>query len=88
MSLLPIILPSGVIAVYGDGVPQSGTGIIATEQFLFGVVDKVWDGGEVYVYGGDTIMFNQKDIIDRLVYGNAHYTLLPARLVTIEEPLP
>lgn len=85
MSALPITLPNGVIAIYGDGVRESASGVIATEAYLFGYVDKVWDGGEVYVYGGDSVMFAKKDIIDRVVYTSGTYTLVPARLVTKED---
>jgi hypothetical protein len=89
MSALPIILPEGVIAVYGAGLATASvSGLVSTEGLLFGVVDKVWDGGEIFVYGGDSVMFSEKSIIGRLSYTSGTYTLVPARLVTKEEPAP
>jgi hypothetical protein len=87
MSAFPIILPSGVIAVYGVGLATASTsGFVPTEGYLFGVVDKVWDGGETFVYGGDSVLFSDKDVIERLTFTSGTYTLIPARLVTKEEP--
>lgn len=88
MSALPLILPEGVIAVYGRGTTSSSSGVIATEGVLFGTVDKVWDGGEIFVYAGDSVMFNEKSIIGRVNYTSGTYTLVPARLATKEEFAP
>lgn len=88
MASLPITLPVGVVAVYGNGsqtpTPQ---GIINPPGTLWGSIYNVWDGGQVFVYGGDTVSFRNKDVICRLAIGSAHYTILPCKLVTKENPV-
>lgn len=81
---LSLTLPVGVVAVYGDGTTTSGSGVIAPPGYSFGVVSKIYDGGAVFVYNGDNVMFREADVMERLVEGSGHYTLLPARLVTLE----
>lgn len=89
MPVLPINLPSGVIAVYGAGSITSQSGIISeTEQWKYASVYQIWDGGQAFVYGGDMIMFKENMVLDRLVYEDSTYTLLPARLVTKEVIVP
>ena len=85
---LPMFLPVGVIAVYGTGTTQSPSGIQNTSEngkMRWGNVYQIWNGGEVFVYGGDNVMFNTDDIICRLAYGNIPYTIVPARLVTVQD---
>ncbi len=88
--MLPLYLPNGVIAVYGTGTKDSSVGITLISEkseVRFGTVSKVYDGGAVFVYDGDNVMFREEDVIDRVKYLNYPYTLLPARLVTREVPL-
>ncbi len=90
MSALPIALPNGIIAIYGQGTKTSLTGIIITDEqssTRFGIVSQVYSGGEVFIYGGDSVMFKDEDVYDRIVYNDYPYTLVPARLATKEEPL-
>jgi hypothetical protein len=90
MPALPIILPSGTIAVYGMGTTLSPSGISNINpdgQLRWGSVYQVWSGGETFVYGGDNVMFREEDIICRLAYGNIPYTIVPARLATVQEPV-
>jgi len=86
---VPIILPVGFILVYGLGVEQSQSGITPENTvFKFGSVYQIWDGGEVFVYGGDSVMFKESDVTCRLAIGtdpNNVYTMIPARLVTRED---
>lgn len=90
MAVLPISLPNGVIAIYGIGTTVSTTGIGLTGQnnpIRFGSVYQIYDGGAVFIYGGDSVMFSETDVMNRVIYGGIPYTLIPARLVTKEEIL-
>ena len=90
MAQLPIFLPNGYIAVYGAGSTVSPSGIsnITPQGVMrWGSVYQVWAGGETYVYGGDSVMFKETDVFCRLAYNTIPYTILPARLVTVQEPL-
>lgn len=89
MSVLPINLSSGHIAIYGMGTDVSSTGVSLTSEqnkLRFGSVYQIWDGGAAFVYGGDNVVFSDKDVYDRVVYLGIPYTIVPARLVTKEQP--
>lgn len=89
MSVLPINLPSGYVAIYGMGtdVSQIGIGLTSEQNKIrFGNVYQIWDGGAAFIYGGDSVMFKDNDVYDRIVYLGIPYTIIPARLVTKEEP--
>lgn len=90
MSALPTILPNGVIAVYGMGGYTSDMGLTvrADSDFRFGHVDKVYDGGAVFVYGGDEVLFREADVTYRLIFNDYPYTIIPARLVANQGPPP
>lgn len=87
MSVLPFALPTGVLTIYGIGEPNSASGIIAPDNYKFGTVYQIYDGGGTYFDLGQQIMFDEKDVIDRLVYNGVRWTLLPARLVTDDTPI-
>ena len=84
---LPIVLPVGVVLVYGWGYDNSQSGIVPfTQHYKFGNVYQIWNGGEVFVYGGDEVMWKDGTEICKLTYGGRPYTELPARLVTKQSP--
>lgn len=85
----PIVLPAGMIAVYGMGVEQATpSGIHLDSGWRVGTVYNIWDGGATYIYGGDVVYWNEKErTYTRIVTeDNLTYTILPARLVTIDNP--
>lgn len=90
---LQIILPVGMLLIYGQGTEQSQTGIVPTNTNIkFGTVYQIWAGGESWIYAGVTsIMFKENDVVCRLAVTennpNDVYTMLPARLVTKENIL-
>jgi len=92
---LPIVLPFGTVAVYGDGVqgstPQTAmpSGAIIPPNYRYGTVYNIWAGGEAYVYGGDIVYWKEGDQIARVVTSNnLTYSIVPAKLVTIDiEPI-
>ena len=87
---LPIVLPTGYIAVYGTGttVSPSGIGNIDPSGIMrWGTVYQIWDGGAPFIYGGDSVMFKETDVTTRLAYGGIPYTIVPARLATVQEVL-
>ena len=84
---LPIILPVGVVSVYGPGNTTSVNGIVAPTAFRFGYVDQVYDGCTI-VTEGDHVMFNGADMIAKLTYLNWPYLLFnESKLVTENPPL-
>jgi len=88
--MLPINLPNGIVAVYGMGTSVSTTGIGNIDpsgDLRFGQVYQVYEGGAVFVYNFDNIMFREGDVTQRIMFDNIPYTLVPARLVTKESPL-
>lgn len=90
MATLPIILPTGYVAVYGTGSSLSPNGITNINPdgpMKWGSIYQVWPGGETYIYGNDNVMFLENDVTCRLSYSNIPYTIIPARLVTKQEPL-
>lgn len=90
MSTLPTILANGVVAIYGVGGYISASGVIPNGEtdFRFGLINKVYAGGSVFVYDNDEVMFRDADVITRVLYNDYPYTLIPARLVTKQEPPP
>lgn len=90
MALLPITLSAGQVAIYGMGTTVSPSGIgniTADGVFRWGSIYQVWPGGETYIYGGDNVMFNEKDVVCRLAYSGIPYTIVPANLATKQDPL-
>lgn len=93
---LPLILPNGVVAVYGPGVkassPQTATpqGIVISPDFFSGTVYNIWDGGAPYVYGGDVVWWKDGSEQCRVVTeDNLTYTLLKfSNLVTEPAVIP
>ena len=86
---LPVVLSNGTVAVYGagvSGVPMP-SGAVIEPNYRFGTVYNIWDGGEPYIYGGDVVSWKEGDQITRIATSNnLTYTILPARLVTIDAP--
>lgn len=86
---IPTVLAAGTLAVYGIGAkattPQTAmpSGLILEENYRYGTVYQIWDGGQPYVYGGDVVYWKDGNQISRLVtQENTTYTILPAQLVT------
>lgn len=85
MPTLPIILPAGMIAVYGIG--QKGAtpaGATLPNNFVFASVYNVWAGGETYVYRGDVVSWEDNATYVRLATAGGTYTILPAKLATVD----
>lgn len=83
--MIPLILPNGVIIVYGWGTKRDGSeGLITptSQEFVFGFVYKIWDGGAVFVYNGDEVMWKQGNEQCQLAFGGSPYTQIECRLVT------
>lgn len=86
---LPINLPVGVVVVYGMGTTVSASGvsnISETDPTRYGYIYQTYSGGSVFVYDGDSVMFNNDNVLGRVIYNEYPYTMIPARLVTKENP--
>jgi len=82
-----MILSPGVIAIYGWGYENSINALYPDNTiFKFGTIYQIWDGGAMYVYGGDEVMWREGTEQCKLAYGGNPYTLIQARLVTKQEP--
>lgn len=86
---LPIFLSPGQVLIYGFGSTASVSGIVPSSTgFLFGVIQQVWNYGNINAQVGTSVMFNDKDVICRLAVSNANnwpYTLIEeAKLVLTE----
>jgi hypothetical protein len=83
-----ITLPPGFIAVYGQGLSSSPIGVTnltPAGEMRWGSVYQIWDGGATYIYGGDSVMYKEKDVFCQLAAPSPAgwtYTIIPARLVT------
>jgi len=89
MAAFPTILEAGQVAVYGagwQGVTDSG--IVIQGDQRYGTIYNIWDGGAPYIYGGNKVIFDEKNVVCRLVTSNnLTYTILPFQgLVTENIP--
>lgn len=73
---LPITLPNGVVAIYGSGSFTGSNGITPPFGYYWGTVNSVFAGGETYIYNGDSILYKDEDVVVKLAYDNATYTLV------------
>ena len=88
MSVVPFPLPAGQILVYGTGVNESLSGIVPTNIiFKFGVIYQIWDGGGSYLNVGQNVMFDTRLVTEVFYYNGAPYSMIPARLVTQDDPI-
>lgn len=88
---VPIILSNGVILVYGWGIKRDGSEGMVTptsQEFVFGTVYQIWDGGSVFIYGGDQVMWKTGNEQCQLAYGGNPYTQIECRLVTKQVIIP
>jgi len=89
MPTFPAILPVGYASIYGLGsyTSPSGALVVADQDFRFGSVYGIYAGGEVFIYGGDVVMFREADVTYRYQVDGVPYTVIPARLATKQEEL-
>ena len=89
MAVLPIILPPGVVLIYGHGYEASTNNIVPSNIiFRFGTVYQIWEGGATYIYGGDEVMWKDGDEQCKLAFENIPYTQIECRLVTKQTFVP
>lgn len=85
---LPIILPANHVAVYGALATISVNNIQAPDGYFWGSIYMIAPGAEVWVYGGDTVLFKNDQVKCRLAWDNGTYTLLELdkTFIVKEEP--
>jgi hypothetical protein len=90
LSALPISLPNGYALIYGQ-LTESPSGLVVDNtNFRFGSIYQIYDGGAVFVYGGDVVMYDINDVEARLAYPPSEfldYSLIQVKLVTKQTPL-
>lgn len=87
MPTVPFPLAAGYVLIYGTGINESLSGIIPTDDnFKFGTIYQIWDGGSTYVQQGENVMFNVRLVTETFYFNGAPYTMIPARLVTKDIP--
>jgi len=86
---LPLTLPIGMVAIYGDGYQgTTPNGMVLEPDFRIGTIYNIWAGGETYIYGNDTIFFKEGEQYCRVVTSdNITYTIIPVTKVVTEDPL-
>lgn len=84
----PIKLQAGLVAVYGLGYNDTSPfGVIMPNNYKYGTIYNIWDGGTTFMAVYDIIMFREQDVDTRIVVSpfNHNYTIVPARLATKQE---
>ncbi len=90
---LPIVLPTGYVLIYGEGMTRTNTGgtskiVSDNDVFRFGTIYQSWAGsGNSFIYGSGLVMFNNLDVTSRLLYNNFPYTLIHAAKLAITEEI-
>lgn len=88
---LPIYLQPDQVLIYGAGMQVSLTGIVPSgTNFKFGVIQQVWNYGNINAQIGDSVMFNEKDVICRLAINSSNnwpYTLIEQGKIILTENL-
>jgi len=78
MSLPPILLPYGSIAVYGNGLSMGISGLQTdTTTNVFATIYFIGQGMDSAVVG-NSILFKQSDVVCRLVWDNGIYPIIPS----------
>lgn len=88
---LPIYLQPGEVLIYGAGLATASIQGVEADNNIFkwGIIQQVWNYGNINAMIGDSVMFNDNDVICRLIYNNYPYTLIEqARLVITEFGTP
>lgn len=84
----PWYLKEGTVAIYGVGFntpPSFRT--IAQNNIVYGIVNQVWDGGNIQAQVGDRVYWKQGDDICQLAYDNYPYTILEQNKIIITEKI-
>lgn len=90
---LPMYLQPGRVAIYGAGTASGITSLQPDNaKFLFGRIQQVWNYGNINASIGDWVMFNNDDVICRLILEQWPYTIIEQAKLVITEiqaiPLP
>jgi len=49
-----------MIGIYGIGtIGTTPSGLVLEENFRYGTVYNIWDGGATYIYGNDVVIFKE-----------------------------
>jgi hypothetical protein len=89
MADLSIILPPGHISLYGYGSEAGVTGIYPDNtKFKFASIYGISQGGDINVYPGQSVMFNEQERAYVLFFNGWPYTIIEANKVSGIEIIP
>ncbi len=76
---LPVVLPYGIVSIYGVGFATYTNGVIQPDGMLYGKVDAVSPNAIFNAVVGEYSYFKEEDVNCRLAYtpDNTSYTLVP-----------
>jgi hypothetical protein len=86
---LSAYLSPGIVSIYGVGSATGVNGMLPSNQnFLFGLVDQVGDGNDIWARVGDSVMFNKNDVRLEVHWNGWWYTLIEQdKIVLTEAPV-
>lgn len=84
----PMYIPVSWASIYGIGSQTGISGLVPDNtNFRFGMIYGLGNGDGVDVKVGDSVMFNENDVVCRLAWNNWPYTMIErARLAGVEIP--
>jgi hypothetical protein len=81
---LPAYLGVGLFSIYGMGNQVGVNGIVAPPEYRFSTVYNIWNGGDVNVQIGDSVMYKESDVC-RLAYANGQWGLVEVEKIKLVE---
>jgi hypothetical protein len=84
---IPASLYPGLVSIYGFGTETGQNGIAPNATtFLFGVINQMWNGGDLYNQVGQSVMFRKSDIICVVKYDWDYTIIEQGKIILTEDP--
>lgn len=79
MGMMPIILPPGMVSLYGLGTATGVSGLVPGDtRYKFASIYDVSNGGDINVYPGQPVIFNEQERAYVLFWNNQPFTIIEA----------
>jgi hypothetical protein len=83
---LPAYLSPGMVSIYGAASTSSINGMTPDNiGYLFGMVDQVGDGNNVWARVGDSVMYNENNVVAQLRWNGNWYSLIEQEKIVLVE---